>query len=192
MQAEFETQQQKLQRLSGDVLARYQREIDTEVADPQRLEATYGAVFASAGMKRQAQTVCLMATQMLGVPNAAISVLGRHEQEFIARVEQGQVVQDSLVTRIEDSYCRQVIGTGREFAVEKAAEHPLVCDSTFTTDGIIVSYLGVPIADRNSIIVGVLCTWDSVEHPWSAADVAVLTQLSLVLTRAAASSRDGG
>jgi GAF domain-containing protein len=184
-QVQFETQQQKLARLSGEVLERHRREIDREVEDSARLKVMYGSAFMSGGAKRQAQTVCLMATQMLNVPNSALTIVQPDRQEFIAQVRRGEILDEQASSAIGDSYCRQVIGTGREFAVEKSAEHPLVCDSSFARGGEIVSYLGVPVANRSAIIVGVLCVWDEVERSWTAADVSILTQLSLVLTRSA-------
>lgn len=184
-QVEFETQQQKLARLSGDVLARHRREIDREVEDQARLDAVYGSAFMSGGAKRQAQTVCLMASQMLSVPNSALTLVLADRQEFIAQVRGGEILDEAAGSPIEDSYCRQVIGTGREFAVEESLEHPLVCDTSFARDGDIVSYLGVPVANRRAIIVGVLCVWDTQLREWGPTDVDVLSQLSMVLTRSA-------
>lgn len=183
-QPEFETHQTKLQRLSGDVLSRYRAELDVEVHDQERLRAVYGSGFADAGTVRQAQTVALMATSLLKVPNSAVTIVLADTQQFIAEVQNFEVVPAGA-TPIEDSYCQHVIGTGREFAVSDSQAHPLVCDTTFAKAGQIVSYLGVPIANPHAVIVGVLCVYDGIERNWTSADVALLTQLSLVLTRSA-------
>lgn len=181
-QREIETQQDKLRRMSGEVLARYQRELKAEISDPERLALVYGQAFASKDSLRQAETVAKMATDMLRVPHAAVSVIREHEQEFIAQASR---MADPVAptSPLSDSFCQHIIATGREMVVDDADEHPLVCNSTYTRDGVITSYLGVPVANRDSVVIGVLCVWDSEKRTWSLADVGMLTQLSMVLTR---------
>lgn len=182
---QFETQQQKLRRLTGEVVRVHEKAVDAEVHDPARLKAVYGSAFASASCTRQAQVVALMASSMLKVPNCHVTMVLDDRQESVAAVEDGAVVDSSDKDMpVSESWCKHVIATGREFAVNAGAEHPLVCDTKVARDGDIVSYLGVPIATRDNIIVGVLCVFDSVRREWSVVDVSMLTQLSLVLTRA--------
>ncbi len=96
----------------------------------------------------------------------------------------GGVVDEPGYLSLDDSYCKHVIATGREFAVDRSNAHPLVCNTMLATTEQVVSYLGVPIASRDGIIVGVLCVHTTDEREWSTADVSMLTQLSFVLTRA--------
>lgn len=183
-EADFETQQAKLRRLSGEVLKRYQRELEVEVRDPQLLAETYGKAFASSDARRQAEVVAEMATQMLGVPNAMVNVMNPDKgiQDSIAYIHDDKVEAMSPAL-IQDSYCQHVIGTGRPLAVEDAMNHPLVCDSVLAREGIVVSYLGVPVASRGGMIVGSLCVYEATQRDWKTADVGMLTQLSMVLTR---------
>jgi GAF domain-containing protein len=180
-QDEFESQQQKLARLSGEMLSRYRTELKAEISDPDRLAQVYGSEFATSDMKKQCQSVATMATQMLKTPMAMINILNGEEQETVAQVGADDVPP---LIATEESFCRHVIGTGREFAVSNSPEHPLVCDTQVSREGIIVSYLGVPI-ERQGYIVGVLCVADVHPRDWSLADVSILTQLAAVLTRAA-------
>jgi GAF domain-containing protein len=184
--AELENQQQKLARLSGEVLQKYRQDLNVEVHDPQRLEAIYGSGFMRAEATKQAEVVAVMATQMLSVPNALVSVVLPDGQYNIAWVANNEPMHTDLsqpASSVPDSYCSHVIGTGREVNIETSLDHPLVCDTKWAIDGDIVSYLGVPIANRHAIIVGTLCVYDKHERHWGAADVSMLTQLSLVLTR---------
>jgi GAF domain-containing protein len=181
---EFETQQSKLAKMSREVFDRYQATLKQEVADPARLEAVYGSAFANADSKRQAQVVALMASSMLSVPNAMITLILPDRQVRVANVVNGQVDTDLADDKIEESFCKHVIGTGRELAIDRSGEHALVCDTRFARSGEITSYLGVPIANTEGIIVGVLCVFDSAERDWGVGDVGLLTQLSVVLTRA--------
>ena len=178
----FESQQDKLQRMSEAVLTRYHRELNAEISDPARLTAVYGASFANANIRQQAEAVAMMASQMLRVPNARVSVITAEAQESIAVVENAKIASD--VVPLEDSWCKHVIGTGREMAVRDASTHPLVCDTEYARNGSIVSYLGVPVANPDGVIVGVLCVYDDKHRDWQISDVGMLTQLSFVLTRA--------
>jgi GAF domain-containing protein len=183
---ELENQQQKLARLSGDVLRQYRRDLDVEVNDPQRLEAIYGSGFMRAEATKQSEVVAVMATQMLSVPNAIVSVVlpdGQYNVAWIVDNESVRVDLSQPASTLPDSYCSHVIGTGREVNIETSVDHPLVCDTKWARGGEIVSYLGVPVANRHAIIVGTLCVYDSCERQWAPADVSMLTQLSLVLTR---------
>jgi GAF domain-containing protein len=180
----FETQQQSLQRMSRDVMARYQRDLKAEIIDPARLEAVYGSDFCNANTRRQGETVAMMATSMLRVPNCSLNVILEDTQVTVAEVSDYQIVEPTTVMPAHDSYCQHVIATGREFSVEDSSSHPLVCDSAVTKAGTITSYLGVPVVDTTAIIVGVLCVYDDTHRSWRAADVSILTHLSFVLTRA--------
>lgn len=180
--APFETHQDRLSRLSGEMLTRYRKELKAEVTDPQRLAQVYGSEFASAGVRSQAQSVAAMAASMVKAPSAMINVVTANEQETIAKVGAEAV---PAVIDAEDAFCSHVIGTGREFAVDDSGTHPLVCDTRYARGGEIISYLGVPI-ERSGYIVGVLCVADDKVRTWSTADVSILTQLAAVLTRALA------
>jgi GAF domain-containing protein len=178
-QTEFETQQDRLMKLSGDVLSRYRKELAQEVAEPERLNAVYGQRFLEREMRDQAQIVAHMASELLMVPNAMVNIVLSDRQVTVAQV--GSYASPEVAR--EESYCQHVIGTGRELAITDSARHPLVCDTTFAQNAAIVSYLGVPVVSREGMIVGVLCCWDSIKRDWDAADVGILTQLSMVLTR---------
>lgn len=170
--------------MSGDVLKRYLKELGAEISDPARLAAVYGAGFADADVRRQAEVVCKMATSMVEVANAAINVVGTQTQESVALVLDGQIINEQGSYPFRESFCKHVIATGRELAVEDALEHPLVCNTNTALDGVAVSYLGVPVANRAGVIVGSLCVWAGERREWTTADVGMLTQLSMVLTRA--------
>lgn len=179
----IETYQDKLRRLSGEVLARYQRELGVEIADPSRQAGQYGEAFASADARAQAQIVAEMAAQMLRTPHAMVNVVTAAEQETVAQWSAQGEKDFPSPAPMSESYCKHIIGTGRELVIDDSTRHPLVCDTNSARDGVITSYLGVPIANRAGWIVGVLCVFDSRQRDWSVTDVGMLTQLSIVLTR---------
>jgi GAF domain-containing protein len=178
-QREFESHQQRLERLSGQMLERYRAGLKDKVADPDRLQALYGTHFLDGSFRQQAHRVLTMACSMLRVPNAMVNIVTPLGQQTVAAVGANDDANGPLETH---SFCQHVIGTGRELAVSDAEGHSLVCDTVFARDGIIVSYLGVPIV-RQDWIVGVLCVYDDKPRDWDTADVGMLTQLSQVLSQ---------
>lgn len=180
---QIDHQQARLRRMTAEVMTRYQRELTAEISDPDRLSAVYGAAFADANTRRQAETIAKMAVGMLKVANAAVNVITAAGMESIALILEGQVQVEQLNASLDDSYCKHVIHTGREMAIDDSTKHPLVCDSRLSIDGVAISYLGVPVANRNHIIVGTLCVFEEHQRTWGPADVSMLMQLSMVLTR---------
>jgi GAF domain-containing protein len=180
---EFTTQQSRLKSLAGEALREYRNNLDTELRDPQRLAVAYGEAFANADFKRQAEVVAELATMRLDVPNADVNIITDTAQLAIAAIRKGNLSYPPPETALGESYCKHVIGTGMPLAVEDSMDHPLVCDTRLAIEGKIVSYLGVPVADRNKIVIGVLCVHTPYERQWSKQDVEALTQLSLILTQ---------
>jgi GAF domain-containing protein len=176
----FGTHQERMSKLSAEMLTHYQAGLDSAVNDPKRLAEVYGSSFASASFKAQAHSVALMAASMLKTPHAQVNIITAEQQVSVA-VAAGENPEP---IDCGEGYCQNVIATGREFAVDNAREHALVCDTRIAIDGDVTSYLGVPIV-ANNYVIGVLCVYDTKPRTWGVVDVSMLTQLATVVTRAA-------
>src|SRR4051794_20634421 len=84
VELEFSRHQERLARLSGEMLNRYRAELDAEISDPNRLAAVYGSEFAKAGTRGQARNVATIAANMLHTPNAMVNVITTQGQQTIA------------------------------------------------------------------------------------------------------------
>lgn len=183
VEVEFRTHQDRLRDLASDMVAGYQASLRQEVNSPERLAAVYGVEFASTGFRMQARTVAEMASSMLKVPYAMVTIITADEQINVASTDTSM----APAIACEDGYCENVIATGREFSVDNAPEHHLVADSELAKSGVVTSYLGVPIV-VDTQIVGVVCAYDTQPRHWGVADVSILARLAAVMTRAAAAA----
>lgn len=178
-QVEMDKQADTAARMSEAMIAQYRQGLSARLNDPGRLAAVYGHEFASASFRQQAFNIATQARSMLNVPNAMVSMVTATEQVQVAAAVEG--APERLAC--QEGYCENVIGLGREFAVENAGEHALVCHTDLATNQGVISYLGVPIVVDEQI-VGVLCSWDSKPRHWGVADVSILTSLASVLSHA--------
>lgn len=176
---DFTARQEHIRRLTGQMLEQYRRETLSKVNDPDRLHETYGTHFMDADNRAQSERVCGLAASMLRAPFSQVNVITERGQETVAFYG-----NDTGPLELHDSFCHHVIGTGQPLSVGAASEHALVCDTAVARNGMVTSYLGVPIANRSGYIVGVLCVYDTKRREWDLADVTMLTQLAFVLTRA--------
>lgn len=168
------------------VLVRYVvRQVSAQLEDPERLKATYGAFFVDADMRQKLQMIADVARAQLGTPMAAFTVVMKDYQRIVA----ASGIDSSGVAKINDSYCRFVVGLNEPFAVDDSQAHQLVCMSEATlNDDALRSYLGVPFVSPKGFVLGALCVADVVPRKWKVEHVEILTELCHL---AVAADRDG-
>lgn len=165
-------------KLEKAMLDGYLHELKLRLKDPPRLEELYGSHFFDQEVRTKLDGICRTVTQLLDTPASSVHLVSDSEQMTVATYGGPDVY-----VGLDRSFCQHVVGTERDLTIEDALRHALVCDSTRVLDDGVRSYLGVPLMTRNGHILGALCTWDYVERTWRPADVAVLTQLAVVVMR---------
>jgi GAF domain-containing protein len=182
--ASFTSSQERLRALAGTSLAEYRQRVAAELGNAQRVAAVYGSSFAAGASTEQAATVCQMAATLIGCRHSQVTLLTEDEQVHVIAWHAPNVTSTSDPIAVSEGYCQNMLPTGDPLAISNASEHPLVCDTRIARDGVIVSYLGVPITGAGGLIIGALCVWDAKPREWNAADVETLDRLAHVLTRA--------
>lgn len=118
-----------------------------------------------------------LASQSLNIPGSFISVLDENKQYVKASVNFELKESDR-----HDAFCRYVVDTGNEMIVKdtlldvRFSLHPLVCGHPW-----IRFYAGVPLVNREGIILGTLCLTDTKPHDFTSANLATLKLLSKML-----------
>ncbi len=82
----------------------------------------------------------------------------------------------------DNSYCRFVIGSEVPVSIRDARHNPLVSEMQIWHQGL-VSYLGVPIRDRDGVVVAALSVSDSKPRAWVLRDLLTLKGLAQQLMR---------
>lgn len=120
-----------------------------------------------------------LASQALGIPGSFISVLDDDYQHV-------QAAHNFALTQStrENALCRYVVDSDSPVIVPdtrldaRFVMHPLIAGAPF-----IRFYAGVPLKNREGIVLGTLCVTDTAPHSFSAEQLETLTQLaSLVMS----------
>ncbi|MEB7540387.1 sensor domain-containing phosphodiesterase [Pantoea anthophila] len=118
-----------------------------------------------------------LASQALSIPGSFISVLDDELQHVMA-------AHNFTLTRSsrEDSLCRYAVDSDSTVVIpdtlldERFATHPLIIGAPF-----IRFYAGTPLKNSTGIILGTLCVTDTTPHPFSPAQVTMLTMLATLV-----------
>ncbi|MDQ1215125.1 bifunctional diguanylate cyclase/phosphodiesterase [Pantoea anthophila] len=118
-----------------------------------------------------------LASQALSIPGSFISVLDDELQHVMA-------AHNFTLTRSsrEDSLCRYAVDSDSTVVIpdtlldERFATHPLIIGAPF-----IRFYAGTPLKNSTGMILGTLCVTDTTPHPFSTAQVTMLTMLATLV-----------
>jgi len=118
-----------------------------------------------------------LASQALSIPGSFISVLDDELQHVMA-------AHNFTLTRSsrEDSLCRYAVDSDSTVVIpdtlldERFATHPLIIGAPF-----IRFYAGTPLKNSTGMILGTLCVTDTKPHPFSPAQVTMLTMLATLV-----------
>jgi len=118
-----------------------------------------------------------LASQALGIPGSFISVLDDEHQHV-------QAAHNFALTRSsrQDSLCRHAVDNDRPVVVPdtwldaRFVTHPLITGAPY-----IRFYAGVPLKNREGIVLGTLCVTDTAPHPFGAGQVTTLKLLAALV-----------
>ena len=116
--------------------------------------------------------------EQLGVPVALVSLVSSREQVFPGAVGLPEPWQQRRGTPLSHSFCQFVVDTAEPLVVTDARHDPRVAGNLAIRDLGVVAYCGVPLTGLDDRVVGSLCAIDDRPRQWTAADLAVLTDLA--------------
>ncbi|MEV1284357.1 SpoIIE family protein phosphatase, partial [Modestobacter sp. NPDC049651] len=132
----------------------------------RRLEAT---ALGASGLRRLTE----LATRLLDVDAAQVSLLGEHQTAVVVSGRSANAAGDHLP--LPDSLCALALdGAPEPLVVADAAHDPRVAGRSPVADGEIGAYLGVPLGEVQGHRVGVLCAYGPEPRAWTERDVALL------------------
>jgi PAS domain S-box-containing protein len=147
--------------------------------DPVRLAAVE-RILAAGGRSEGLDRLTALAAKLLRTSFAQVSLLSR--EQVVASVVGSTPVTSAdgsaQVGRREDSLCTVTARGGGPLAVSDAVRDPRVQMLPPVTSGAVGAYLGVPLVDRNGLLLGALCVYDPRPRPWSLEQVGILDELA--------------
>lgn len=157
--------------------------VDSVIRDAARLAALRSLALLDSAAEPAFDRLTRLATRLLGVPTALVSLVEEDRQFFKSCVGVKEPWASQRGTPLTHSFCQYAVEMGEPFIVEDARIHPLVHDNLAVRDLDIVAYAGIPLITSDGCVLGTFCVADSVPRSWSAADIAGLRDLTgMVMT----------
>lgn len=124
-----------------------------------------------------------IATQLLKVPVALVSVASEDDQYFKSFVGLGMPWKEHRIAPRSPRYCRHVVNTGEPLEIIDATKDADLKDDPVTHQMGVVAYLGIPMKLRNGITLGSFCAIDTKPHAWTEEERSVMRELNESLMR---------
>ncbi|MEO1621815.1 MAG: GAF domain-containing sensor histidine kinase [Cyanobacteria bacterium J06632_3] len=118
-------------------------------------------------------------SRLLAMPICLLSVMDANTQRFKSVVGlsslglMNQLAAARSLPR-EESFCTQVIDSGKTFVLENATGHPAFSQSLLVQQYGIQAYLGVPLVTTEGCCIGTLAVMDLLPHTFTAQEIAFL------------------
>lgn len=148
------------------------------VQDPQRLAALHHTTLLDSPAEAAFDRLTRLATTLLQVPIALVSLVDAHRQFFKSCVGLPEPWATQRETPLSHSFCQHVVASSVPLLIPDAREHPLVRDSLAIADLGVVAYLGVPLTTSTGDTLGSFCVIDTQPRAWTAAELAIVQELA--------------
>ncbi len=150
----------------------------TRVADPHRLDAVRETGLLDAPPSEALDRLTRLATRLLGVPTALVTLVDRDRQYFASATGLGGALAGKHETSLGYSFCQHVVATTAPLVVRDARVHPLVADNLAVTELGVIAYAGMPLVTSDGRTLGSFCALDETPHEWSQEDLGLLRDLA--------------
>lgn len=163
------------------------------VADAGRLAALAQTGLLDTDPEPAFDRLARLATRMLGVPIAMVSLVDADRQFFKSCVGLPAARAARRQSPLSHSFCQHVVASNKPLAVADARTDPLFHDHPAIEDHGVVAYLGIPLAVGGHVL-GSFCAIDGEPRAWSADDFATMRDLAesvVMVIRLRAESAEG-
>lgn len=123
-----------------------------------------------------------LAHRALSTPVSLVSLVAEDHQYFKSEVGLPEPWKSQRKTPLTHSFCMHVVATNEPLIVENAPEHELVKDNLAIRDLNVIAYLGMPLTLNDGTRLGSFCAIDSQPKVWDDLDIAIMGELSEVIT----------
>lgn len=152
----------------------------SRLRDKRRLHALERSGLLGGVMNPVLDRVARLTAGILGVPIALVSLVDDQRQHFPGMAGLGGWAGAQRGTTLSHSFCQHVVARDAALVVPDASSHSLVRDNLAFKDLGVVAYAGVPLRTEQGETLGALCAIDVQPVQWTAAQIALLEDLSAV------------
>ena len=173
-----------------EALARHQlEELDFTQApaamleEPARTEELAATGLLDSAADESFDRLTRLATGMLGVPTALITLVDTDRQFFKSQQGLGEPWAAKRETPLSHSFCQWVVSGNEPLVVDDATRQRTLRSNLAIRDLSVIAYAGVPLTGRTGQPLGSFCAIDSKPKAWSDEDLDALEHLARI-TRA--------
>ncbi len=148
------------------------------LTSPSRLAALRSTGLLSGHADVVLDRVARIATTLLGVPIALVSLVDDARQHFAGLHGLGGWAGDDRGTPLTHSFCQWVVTNDAPLLITDASQEPHTQHHPAHTDLGVVAYAGVPLRTAEGETLGAMCAINTVPVAWSAEQVAALEDLA--------------
>lgn len=153
--------------------------LETSAADDaQRLGALRDTGLLDAAPSASFDRRTRLATELLDVPVALVSLVDAERQFFASCVGLPDEVATLRETPLSHSFCSRVVAREQPLIISDAREHPDVSGNPAIEELGVVAYLGIPISHPDGTIIGSFCAIDHVPRTWTEREIALMRDLA--------------
>lgn len=148
------------------------------LSDPARLDALEASGLLGALPSESFDRLTRLATRLLGVPVALISLVDTDRQFFLSSHGLEGEYAERRETPLTHSFCQHVVNRQGPLVVEDARNVAMLEDNRAIEELNVVAYAGMPLTTPDGFTLGSLCAIDSKPRTWSQDDLDALSDLS--------------
>lgn len=152
-------------------------EVPPEVFSPSRLSAVARSGLLDTGPEEPFDRLARLAATLLSAASAFVTIVDERRSFWKSCI--GVPAQNGArETRVEESFCQYVIGTGEPLVVGDAKVDPLTRDNPSVTSMGVAAWAGYPVRGPDGEVLGTFCVVDTVSREWSTRDLEILETLA--------------
>jgi signal transduction histidine kinase len=148
------------------------------LSDPDRLAALRATALLDSEPEEGFDRLTRLATRVLGVPVALVSLVDEDRQFFKACIGLKDPWSSRRGTPLTHSFCQHAVASAEPLTIEDARDHPLVRDNLAIRDLDVIAYAGFPLKTRDGAVLGTFCAIDSKPRSWTEDDVAFVKEVA--------------
>ena len=152
-------------------------ELSGVIGDEARLEALRRTSLLDTPPEEAFDRLTRMATAVLHVPMALVSLVDRDRQFFKSHCGLPEPIASARQGPLTHSFCKHAVGSREALVVRDARRDPVFAEYVAAGIGVI-AYAGVPLISSDGHALGTFCVVDGRPHDWTEEEIDILRVLA--------------
>ena len=148
------------------------------ITDKHRLAALRGTDLLDAPPSATFDRLTMLATKLLNVPVALVSLVDEHRQFFVSCPGLADPWASARETPHSHSFCQYVVATGDPLIIEDARLVDYLKTNLAIRDLGVIAYAGIPLRLATGEVLGSFCAIDTRSRKWTEGDLEALQTLA--------------